>query len=165
MGSLLPSVLLLLSALVPLAKVLLLLLPSVLSAPLSISVSSSSSATFVFSLCGSVDSVVCRVNWPVGGDDDGPVPALLWLVRLVAEGVVVLEDEDVDVVVVVVAIVVVVVVVVVEVVLVVVLIVVVVVVVCVGASRNCALNLNVGFPHPCLWVYSGSKVTTGLGAV
>ena len=90
---------------------------------------------------------------------------MLWRVRLVAEGVVVLEDDDVDVVVVVVAILVVVVVVVVEVVLVVVLIVVVVVVVCVGASRNCALNLNVGFPHPCLGVYSGSKVTTVLGAV
>ena len=88
---------------------------------------------------------------------------MLWRVRLVAEGVVVLEDDDVDVVVVVVAILVVVVVVVVEVVLVVVLII--VVVVCVGASRNCALNLNVGFPHPCLGVYSGSKVTTVLGAV
>ena len=91
---------------------------------------------------------------------------MLWLVRLVPGGVVVLEEDDVDdvdVVVVVVAILVVVVVVVVEVVLVVVLIV--VVVVCVGASRNCALNLNVGFPHPCLGVYSGSKVTTVLGAV
>ena len=77
-----------------------------------------------------------------------------------------LEDDDVDVVVVVVVVailVVVVVVVDVEVVLVVVHIV--VVVGCVGASRNCALNLNVGFPHPCLGVYSGSKVSTLLGAV